>query len=269
MVINLIKNTMVGIILTIVLLSEAQGQLNSQYPVLSRYRKWSIIAGPVFYNKARIYPQYGEYTFKNRPMWGFNAGFEYDFYPDRQWSFITGFLVAYEPIYNIKYRILKQDLYPQYTEDIVDKYKSYSFLSYSVPLLLRLNIQSGKNSFVNFLSGLKVMYFPKGDSYYGLLISNEDNTESREIFGLNLHSQDYKFYGSFIVGTGASFAMKKLLLKANLIYVINFTSTIEGEYQFNNLFTSPPARGNYKLSGNYLGLLISASLKKSKKKLGE
>jgi hypothetical protein len=260
---------MVGFILTIVLCSEAAGQLNSQYPVLSKYRKWGIVAGPVLYNKARIYPQYGDYTFQNRPMWGFNAGFEYDFYPDRQWSFITGFLVAYEPIYNIKYRILKQDLYPHFYEDYVDKFKSYAYFSYSVPLLMRLNIQAGKNSFVNFLAGMKVMYFPPGESYYGLVIHNEDMTESREIFGLNLPAQDNKYYGSVIVGAGASYLLKKVLLKANFIYVMNFPSTIKGEYQFGNLFTSLPARGDYKLSGSYLGLVFSASLKKSKKKWGE
>ncbi len=51
-----------------------------------------IIAGPVLYNKATITPQYGDYTFENKPILGFNAGIEYDFYPDAKWSFITGFI---------------------------------------------------------------------------------------------------------------------------------------------------------------------------------
>jgi hypothetical protein len=47
---------------------------------------------------------------------------------------------------------------------------------------------------------------------------------------------------------------------------MNFQNTIEGEYQFGNLLISPPTRGDYRLSGNYVGLLFSASLAKRKSK---
>ena len=33
------------------------------------------------YNKAELTPQYGDMTFENKPMLGFNAGVMYDFYP--------------------------------------------------------------------------------------------------------------------------------------------------------------------------------------------
>jgi hypothetical protein len=263
--IKLIK-TVAVIIIIFLIDSGVYAQSNSKYSALSKYRKWGIVAGPVLYNKAKIYPQYGDYTFENKPLWGFNAGFEYDFYPDKKWSFITGFLVALEPVYNIRLRIDKDDIYSYFGEDLIDSYKSYAIVSFSTPILIRLNIQIKKDVFINFLSGLKVMWFPPGGSDLVLSISNEDNSETREIFGLKLHTQDNMFYGSFVIGTGVSFAMNKILLKSNIIYVMNFQNTIEGEYLFDNLLSSPSSRGNYELSGNYLGLLFSVSLARKKEK---
>jgi hypothetical protein len=254
------------ILLNIALNSGLFAQGNKEYPVLSKFSKWGIVAGPVLYNSAKIYPQYGDYTFDNRPIWGFNAGIEYDFNPDRKWSLTTGLILAYEPVYKIHYCIKEEDLYPEYTEDAVDKAKMYAMLSFSAPLLVRLNIQVDKKIFANFSTGLKVMYFPSGDASFSLMFHNGDGTEAREVFGLRLESPDNAFQGSFVIGTGMSVLLDKILLKSNLIYVMNFQNTITGEYQFGNLFTSPPARGDYELSGNYLGLLFSVSIAKNKNK---
>lgn len=258
--------TMVGIILTIVFPLITQAQQIAEYPELNKYRKWAIVAGPVLYNKATITPQYGDYTFKNSPIYGFNAGFEYNFYPEKKWSFCTGFLVALEPVYSVEYRIYNKDLFPETIGDLTNKTKMYSIVSFSSPLLLRLNIQSGNRTFVSLLTGFKVMYFPKGDAEMVHAITSQELSETREVFGLILESPQNSIQGSFVVGTGFSYAMDKVLLKANLIYVMNFQNTISGEYQFANLLTSPDTRGYYDLSGNYLGLLFSVSLKKGKNK---
>jgi len=259
-------NTMVGGILTIVFPLFIQAQQITEYPELNKYRKWAIVAGPVLYNKASITPQYGDYTFENKPILGFNAGFEYNFYPERRWSFCTGVLVALEPVYSVEYRIYNKDLFPEALGDLTNKTKMYSIVSFSSPLLLRLNIQSGNNTFISFLTGFKAMYFPNGGAEMVHAISSQELSETREVFGLKLESPKNSIQGSFVVGTGFSYAMDKVLLKANLIYVMNFQNTISGEYQFANLFTSPDTRGYYDLSGNYLGLLFSVSLKKGKNK---
>ena len=258
--------TMVWNILPIVFPLIIQAQSITHYPVLEQYRKWSIVAGPVIYNRATITPQYGEYTIENSPIYGFNAGFEYDFYPERRWSFSTGFLVALEPVYSVEYRIYNKDLFPETLGDLTNKTKMYSIVSFSSPLLLRLNIQSGNRTFISFLTGFKAMYFPKGDAEMVHAITSQELSETREVFGLKLESPHNSIQGSFVVGTGFSYGIDKVLLKANLIYVMNFQNTISGEYQFANLFTSPDTRGYYDLSGNYLGLLFSVSLKKSKGK---
>jgi outer membrane protein with beta-barrel domain len=159
-----------------------------EYPILKKYRKWGITAGPVIYNRAELLPRYGEYTFENKPMWGFNAGLEYDFYPHKKWSVITGLTVALEPIYKVEYTIMDEDIYPHFGEDITDIANDYAMTSFSSPLLLRLNIQVNEKTFFNFRTGLKVMYFPSGSASLTVSYASEDQEEVREVFGLRVDS---------------------------------------------------------------------------------
>jgi hypothetical protein len=255
-------SAVMGLILMAASLRTACSQEQKVYNELSKYSKWSIVAGPVLYDKAYLTPQYGEYTFENIPILGFNAGIEYDFYPEKKWAITTGLLVALEPVYSVKYRIYNNDLFPEYIGDLIDRAKMYSIVSFSSPVLLRLNIQSGNRTFNSFLIGFKAMFFPKGEAGFVHAVISEELSERREVFGLKLESPKNNFQGSFVVGTGFSYALEKVLLKANLIYVMNFQHTIYGEYQFANLFTSPDTRGYYDLTGNYLGLLFTVGLKK-------
>ena len=245
---------MAVIFFTIFLASEIFAQSTGAYYALKKYRKWGIVAGPILYDRAVLEPQYGDYTFENKPMLGFNAGFEYDFYPERKWSFITGFIVALEPVYNLHYQFKIEDIYPHFLEDWLDNAKRYAMTSFSLPLLVRLNIQVSKKVFANFSTGFKVMYFPSGEADLSVVFHNEDDTETREMFGLKVESPYNCFQGSFVIGSGISYATKKLLLKANMIYVMNFQNAMDGEYLFDNMLVSPRSRGYYELSGNYLGL---------------
>lgn len=251
---------MVGIFLTMVIYSYTVAQNRVDYPEMVKYRKWSFEAGPVFYNKARITPQYGNYTFKNRIIPGYNWGFEFDFHPEYKWSFIIGLIMAKEPALSIKYHILKQDLYSQYTEDMIDHHRMNAIVTFSVPLLYRLTIPSSGKSYLTFKTGIKLMYFPEGNISFGLHIVNADGTETREIFGIKAHSQESPLYESFVISTGLAFPLHKILIKANAMYVMNFQNTMEGEYLFDNLLTSTASRGTYKLSGNYLGLIVTVNL---------
>ncbi len=237
---------------------------NQDYTQLANYRKTGLMAGPMLYDKAYNILQYGEYTFENKPIPGLNFGLEYDFYPEKKWSLISGFYVNSEAVYNIRYRILKKDLYPDWPGDMVEKAKAYAIKTFSVPLMLQLNLQTSSKSFLNFRTGLKLMYFPAGESDFVMSISDSALSDYREIFGLKLKSPDFPLFGSYVVGTGVSYAMKKALLKLNLIYVMNFQKTITGEYQFDNLMSSSPTRGYYELTGNYLALQLSIHFKKPK-----
>ena len=262
MKIGMVRSLALVVMLHVAFVTRSFSQVQKSYDELKSFSKWSIVAGPVLFDKATLSPQYGDLSFDNKPIIGFNAGFEYDFYPEKKWSIITGLILTKEPIYKFNYRIAIEDTYAHYLEDWVSAAKANAIVSFSAPILIRINIQAHKRLYLNLFSGLKVKYFPQGAADYTLIMGNEDRTETREMFGLRLNSPANAFQGSFVIGTGCSYALDKVLLKANLVYVMNFQNTISGEYQFGNLFSSPPTRGYYNLSGNYLGLLFSASLKK-------
>ncbi len=258
--------TMVGLILTIVSINEIKAQHTADFAILSKYRKLSIFIGPKVYSKAKTYVTYGDYRFTNKLFPGLDFGFEYDFHPEKKWSITTGLIITKEPIYNITFHIFKKDLYPQFTQDWIDKAKSYSIYSFSVPILYQYKFQTSNKSFITLSSGFKLMYYPTGTAYFGFEISNEDQTETREIFGLKLKTQDYSIYESFILNPGFIFVKNKILFKPSIMLVLNFQNIIEGEYQFGNLLSSPPARGKYELSGNYLALQLAVNFKVPKRK---
>lgn len=228
------------------------------------YRNWSIILGPVIYNKATLTPQYGEYSFVNKPILGYNAGFEYDFYHIEKWTLTTGFIWSKEPVYNLEYVLKEEDIYSHFNGDLYDYSKMYAMLSFSFPLYVKRNFQVARNLYLQPFTGLKVKYFPAGSATLSVNIYNEDQSESREVFGLRLESPDNYIQYAYAIGIGSSYGMKKVLIKANIIYSINFQTLISGEYMFGNLLVSPESRGYYELSGNYLGLLFSFNLKKGK-----
>jgi hypothetical protein len=266
----MVKKSLTAVIVMLFItmpLNNAFSQESTTNSRFDNYYKWGIVLGPAIYDRATISQDYGSYTFKNRPIWSYDIGLEYDLYPDKKWSFTTGLWINKEPVYNIKYRILQKDLYSHFTEDLEDYAIGYAIHTFSVPMLLRFNLRASENIYLNFYSGLKAMYFPPGSSDYGLSISSLELKETREIFGLRMESQDFSYYGSFVIGAGATFLRKKVLLKAKVIYVMNFQNTVDGEYQFGNMFSSPPAHGTYNLTGNYLGFLLTANLKKSKNPL--
>lgn len=262
MKIGMVRSLALVVMLHVAFVTRSFSQVQKSYDELKSFSKWSFTTGPVLYNKAKLTPQHGDLTFENKPMLGFNIGVLYDFHPEKKWSFQTGLIVAKEPISSISFKISHNDLYENYPGDLINEYKSYALYSFSFPISIRFNLQTGKKTFASFTVGLKAMYFPHGESEYTYAISDEQLSDYREIFGLKLESPGNSIQGGFVIGTGFSYSLEKVLLKTNLIYVMNLQNTITGEYQFANLFTSPDTRGYYDLSGNYLGLQFSASLKK-------
>jgi hypothetical protein len=246
---------MVGVILTIIFSNNIYSQHLSELMPLNKYQKFGWMVGPAFYNRAQLDPQYGSATFKNYPIPGFNAGFEYDFRPNKRWSIISGFTVAKEPIYKVKFHFPEGDIYPNYPESS-DKLKAYAIVSFSVPIYISIKKRIGDKAFGQLRTGLKLMYFPPGDAYTSATFHSLEQDMSKEVWGIKASSQDYSYYGSYIIGGGVNWMFKKLLLKTNLIYVWNFTPTIEGEYQFDHLLITEKSRGDYTLSGNYLALLF-------------
>lgn len=257
-----INIAIVGLILTIAFPNATHGQQQGRYPVLKKYRKLGFIVGPALYDKGVLEPQYGNYSFENHRMPGFNAGLEYNFFPDRRLSLVTGLFFALEPVFKASYKIDRYDLFPEFKDDLTNKTTMYGFYSISSPVLLQLNIQTSNKIYLSFFSGLKAMYFPEGEAEMIQAISSEELSEHREIFGIKAESPEKQYFVSFVMGVGGAYALKNILLTTRLLYVLNFKNTISGEYLYSNLLTSPDSRGDYKLSGNYFGLLFTIRLKK-------
>ena len=108
-------------------------------------------------------------------------------------------------------------------------------------------------------------YLPLGEIRFTQSFVSEELSERREVFGIKAFSPSNAFQGSFIMGAGFSYALKKILLNIDFIYVANFQNVLEGEYQFANLVVSPDTRGSYTLSGNYIGLLVTLNLARPQK----
>lgn len=205
-----LQKIMISILFTYLFVLSSFSQTNSDYSEVRKYRKLGFIIGPILYNRAELDPQYGDYTFENKPIIGFNAGFEYNFNPEKEWSIITGFIVALEPIYKMRVKIKDEDVYSYFEEEVLTLYdKSNAMTSFSVPILLRLNLQIKKRVFLNFRTGLKAMYFPDGSASLSWTFHNEDDTESREVFGLRVDSPNNSFQGSFVIGSDISYTTKK------------------------------------------------------------
>ena len=268
MVKQIVTSASVSILLIAALSSNLRADDPREFHQLEKYRKWAFVAGPSLYNRAAISPRYGDYTFTNKPIPSYCFGVMYTFHPEQKWSFSTGLLVNNEPVYRISIKIKKSDLYPHYREDYESEEWMYAIYTFSFPLWLEYNVHLRKKTNLILSTGLKAMFFPYGSADMVTRIFNEEHNESREIFGLKLNSQDFFFYGSYTAGFGVSHMTGWSLLKVNVIYVVNFQNTFEGEYQFANLLSSPDSRGYYKLSGNYIGLLFSVNLKKKESKIG-
>lgn len=256
----------VGMFINATLSSPLLAKGTEELPQAKEYSPWAFVAGPSLYSRAAISPRYGDYTFTNKPIPSYCFGVMYTFHPEQKWSFSTGLLVNNESTLNLSLRIKKMDLFPSSVEDLVYGDLIHVTYSISTPLLLEYNTRLGNKTRLTISTGLKAMFFAPHLVDYIYEINNAEMTESREVFGLRISSQDCFFHGSYVAAIGPSCSTSWGLLKVNLMYVINFQNTFEGEYQFANLLSSPDSRGYYKLSGNYIGLLFSVNLKKRKAK---
>ena len=233
-----------------------------KYAKLKQYRKWGITAGASLYDKAKIKPQYGNYTFENLHSVGWLVGFEYDFHPEKEWSFQTGMLLTREPAFKIHLKIPEEELFISGRDAISDKIGSKGAYSLSIPFLVSLKKQLGNKIYGQLIGGLRVLYYRTGSVSASYLFSN--NEESRQLFGMRLTTQEFKYYGGCELGVGIYWSAHKFLLKTNIIYTMNFQPIMIGEYKYGNLVNEEPSGGDYTLSGNYFALMFTIHFNKPK-----
>lgn len=226
----------------------------NQFEGLGQYSKFGIVIGGSLYDKAKIEREYGELSFKNKPIPSYSFGIEYDLFPKNRWSVITGLNASLEPIYNVEYTIKAEDISGM-TEDLTDGASQYSTMSFSAPILITFKEKLSEKIYLEFRLGIKALYYLDGFAEHSVSFVDEVALTSTSVFGLRMETTNMNnLYGSFVFGGGINFITKWSLIKLNLVYNYNFQNTMEGEYLFDNLIVSKRTYGKYYLSGNYIGL---------------
>lgn len=246
-----------GFLFSIILGTSAFSQEKHIYQELSNFSNFSFYVGNEFYTQAKFTPDSDEASYREKINTLFNPqiGFLYTLYPDRMWSFQTGIMVGIERTF------LKHEMNTDIPEETVTAETSiYNKCHLSIPLILNMNLKLGKKVFANLNAGLKMTYLPLDDGhfYYG-------NSEEEKDFELVYTAPENPIQGSFITGIGLSFPLKKVILKANVTYSINFQSNMVGQYI--DFTSDTPSTSEFKYSGNHFGLTFAIGFKKCKAKI--
>ncbi|MBA3986300.1 MAG: hypothetical protein H0X63_06975 [Flavobacteriales bacterium] len=242
----------------------SQNNPKTEFEVFKDYKRLGYTVRPVFYSKATINRKFGDYELINKKTFNFNFGFDYLIHPERKWAFKSGLHLDIVPLYNIEFDIKEGDIwsgYEGYQEDS-NIYK----LNFAIPLLVQFKKQMAYNLFFNLEMGFHFMIMQQGGFDVTYLFSNEELSESREIFAMYGNATNpTSIYPNLILSPGFYFTFPGILLQTNVIFQKPIVPFFKGEYQFGNLLESGPTRGDYKNSGEYLGLLFTVHLKKKMK----
>lgn len=240
-----------------------RAQDNLEYKDLIKYGKFGLFVGPAIYQKADVNHNFGKYSVEPKIATSFNAGFDYDFYPDQLWSFQIGFFLGYEPGDYTDIKLPANEVFENSNEEIF-KNREKAHYSLSVPMTIRIQKRLGSNLYGQLKGGVRIMNFKQGVT--SSLITyhvGEDDSEGIDVFYMETSTPETNYYGSFLIGGGVSWATKLFLLRSNIMYVVNSQPILTGNYQFVNM-VSGESGGEIKLSGNYFALWLTFHLKRNK-----
>ncbi|RDI05474.1 hypothetical protein [Flavobacterium sp. AG291] len=235
---------------------------SNDFPDFREYQKVGLFISPVLYSKAKVTRDYGDYILNNKKTANINFGFDYLIRPEHKWAFKTGLHLDMVPMYNFSATIKEGDLWPEYNNFEIAAIDRYKF-NFTIPLLVQIKKQMGYNLYFNLETGFNMMLMQKGGYSYSAAFSNEDMSETREVFAMYADTNGPLIvYPNLVVSPGFYFALSGVLLQTNVIYQKPLIGFFEGEYQFGNLLQSGNTRGDYKMSGEYIGLQFTVHLKK-------
>jgi len=259
---------MMSILLIIVYSFSSKAQNNNSYEfeVFNEYSEWGYLLTPILYNKASITKDFGKTILENNATLSFQIGTNYHFWRAKQWSLNTGINLNLLPAQNASFSLKKEDVYDSFN-GFQEKVKSYGHLNLSFPINAEFKTPISNNKFFNINTGVSFYYMltrRRNESIIRLV--NTEINETREVFGIYQVTQDNKLQISAIFSAGLYIALKNYMIRTNLVYNKSFQNLWEGEYQFGNLLVSEPTRGNYTVSGDFIGLSITVYFKKRQKK---
>lgn len=239
--------------------STISAQNKNIYPAFKKYMSWGLYVSPQIYKKAETTQKQGTLNIENLPMqtWGF--GFTKLIHPENKFAFKTGFYIQVTPLYNYNINIKKEDLFGAYTKEDFTHKMNASFYRpiITIPAFVQFKKQMAEKIYFNLETGFQFLIMQKGSFETSLLLTDPEISESREVFGMygeNQGADDFFPYPNFIISPGFYFTLNKMLIQTNFVYQKSLITLYKGEYLFDNLTESPRSRGDYKLSGDYIGL---------------
>lgn len=235
----------------------------SDFPELERYHNFGISVGGRMYKKAEKIIQYGNY--KSHPLnpITYSFGLDYEFFTSNKWSARTGLNFATVPFENEDFIFLNKDVYTGSERDLVLPDRSFSHLCFSIPLTIQYKLKLFNKNYLSLNAGGIVLYMPPSGSEYTIIaLLNEDL--SAEVYKSNLNSTGRYFHGGITTGCSYYLDLNKVLLEFKFTYVAMFQNLFEGEYQYGNLLVSPPTRGTFKISGDYLEFSVATHFLKKR-----
>lgn len=239
------------------------GQNKTIYKDLQNYGRFGFLVGPALYQKAEIKPVFGQYTIEPKMAPSFNAGFSYDFHPDKLWSFQVGLYVGHEPDDYTDVTILANEI-PGLEDDEVFSNRSKAFFSLSIPMTLRIQKRLGNKIYGQLKGGIRLLNFQSGSSSTGITFHmGEDSENEFPVYYMESRTLSTNYYGSLLLGGGVSWASKWFLLRTDLMYVANTQPILQGRYLFHNMI-SEDSGGEISLSGNYFALWLTFHIKRLK-----
>lgn len=210
--------------------------------------------------------QYGSYTLDTYPVLSGRIGFEYVYNHQKEWGMRTGIYLDLFPFYSIGYAFLEKDFPKEYYyEYFYDRFKENSKLVFTIPLLVERKLQLEEELFFYGNVGFDFTLLSSGDVGNGHYFVSEELNEERQVFALREKTAAFFIYPSFRISPGIYIVSKKVLYQIGFTYKKSLVRYLKGDYQFGNLDESNPTRGDFKMTGDFLGLGVTVFLKKKAK----
>ncbi len=226
-----------------------------KFPEFKKYQSWGYHISPVLYNRAKIRPTQGSVVLNTLPMNTMGFGLTKLINPENKISFKTGIYIEVTPLYKYEFILKKEDLFGRFNEDLQEFWNASFYRPVvTIPAFVQFKKRLDKKIVFNLETGFQFVLMQQGDFSTGLLLTDQELSETREVFGLYGVNPKTNIYPNLILSPGFYFTLDKYLIQTNFIYQKSFIAYYKGEYLFDNLTESPRSRGDYKLQGDYIGL---------------
>jgi hypothetical protein len=236
----------------------------SDFTELEKYHNFGISIGGRIYRKGETIASYGNYKVQMKNPITYSFGCSYELFTANKWSVKSALNFAKPPFDKSSVTILQKDINPAFGRDLIIEINEFSKLFVSIPLICQFKFKLFSKNYLSFNAGGIAIYHPY--SSYEFTARAIADGIAVEVYKLRAFSTSNFFHGGLTTGCSYYLDLNKILFEFRFTYTAMFQNIFQGEYQFGNLLVSPPTRGLYKMSGDYLEFSIATHFLKFKKR---